>query len=105
MTEAERIAQSIEVWTGGHPAAALLRSQAAEIFALKSEVINKAEYARSMYLMHEEAKAEIERLKATSKPNCSECTTWVKEQADNKEWIEGVKRGREICEQLVNRGN
>ena len=35
MTEAERIAQSIEVWTGGHPAAALLRQQAAEIERLR----------------------------------------------------------------------
>lgn len=46
-------------------------------------------------------KAENERLRAESKPNCRECTKWVKEQADNKEWIEGVQRGREICEQLV----
>lgn len=46
-------------------------------------------------------KAENENLRAESKPNCRECTKWVKEQADNKEWIEGVQRGREICEQLA----
>jgi FtsZ-binding cell division protein ZapB len=48
-----------------------------------------------------ELEKEVVRLKATSKPNCRECTAWVKEQADNKEWIEGVKRGREICAALA----
>lgn len=71
MTEAERIAQELDKEqidtvrrdVLNHDAAALLRSQAAEIFALKSEVLNKADYAKSMYLMHEEARAEIERLR------------------------------------------
>jgi hypothetical protein len=31
-----------------------------------------------------------------AKPTCKECAKWRKEQADNHEWIEGVKRGKEI---------
>lgn len=66
MTEAERLAQGLEkhIYNDDKKAAALLRSQAAEIFALKSEVLNKADYAKSMYLMHEASKAEIERLRS-----------------------------------------
>lgn len=38
---------------------------------------------------------------ASHKPKCKECATWVKQAADNAEWIEGVKRGKEICKQLA----
>ena len=36
-----------------------------------------------------------------SKPHCKECKTWLKQEADNKEWMEAVVRGRKICEQIV----
>lgn len=48
-----------------------------------------------------EQAAEIERLHASSKPKCKECATWVKQSADNAEWIESVKRGNEICKRMV----
>lgn len=35
------------------------------------------------------------------KPNCKECAKWSKEQADNREWIEGVAKGRRIVEKLA----
>lgn len=67
MTAAETLATNIDRGSFSmrdiQCAADLLRSQAAEIFALKSEVLNKADYAQSMYLMHEASKAEIERLR------------------------------------------
>jgi thioredoxin-related protein len=43
--------------------------------------------------------AEIERLKVlltTSKPSCAECTQWVKQVADNKEWTAAVAEGKRI---------
>ena len=62
------------------------------------------------YLMPEAADA-IEKLEAenaalkkdaaNSKPNCRECTKWAKEQADNREWIDSVARGKVICKQLA----
>jgi hypothetical protein len=36
-----------------------------------------------------------------TKPNCTECANWAKEQADNREWIAGVKKGREIVEKMA----
>jgi hypothetical protein len=41
--------------------------------------------------------AEIERLKtllSTSKPDCAECTQWVKQCADNKDWTSAVAEGK-----------
>ena len=46
--------------------------------------------------------AEVERLKALqSKPTCKECDKWRKDKADNHEWIEGVKRGKEIVASMA----
>ncbi len=36
-----------------------------------------------------------------TKPNCQECAKFVKQQADNLEWVEGVKRGHEIIRKLA----
>ena len=38
---------------------------------------------------------------APAKPNCKECAKWVQEQSDNKDWIDGVARGKKIIEQLA----
>lgn len=45
------------------------------------------------------AAQKLER--ASHKPQCNECTAWVKAEADNKEWIEGVARGKEIIAKLA----
>lgn len=38
---------------------------------------------------------------AEHKPNCSECAKFVKEQADNREWLEGVAEGNRIVAALA----
>ena len=52
-------------------------------------------------------RSEVERVRRETveecarKPNCKECAAWEKEQADNREWIEGVAEGRSIVEKLA----
>jgi hypothetical protein len=36
-----------------------------------------------------------------TRPHCRECAKWAKAQADNKEWMDGVVRGREIVARLA----
>lgn len=40
-----------------------------------------------------------------TRPHCRECAKWAKAQADNKEWMGGVVRGREIVAQLAAAGD
>ena len=46
-------------------------------------------------------RAEYLRGLNEARPHCKECAKWTKEQADNKEWIEGIKRGKEIIAVLA----
>ena len=43
----------------------------------------------------------IETTLDLAKPNCTECAKWAKEQADNREWIAGVKKGRKMVDRMV----
>ena len=44
---------------------------------------------------------ELEAAQKQHNPRCKACEKWRKEQADNTDWIEGVKRGKEICKKLA----
>ena len=59
-----------------------------------------------VYVFHQ-LRSEVERVRretveeCAKKPNCTECAKWAKEQADNREWIAGVKSGRKIVDRMV----
>ena len=63
-----------------------------------SHGISDCEYAGELL---QRAQHFIETTLDVSKPNCTECAKWAKEQAENREWIAGVKKGREIIEQMA----
>jgi hypothetical protein len=63
-----------------------------------SHGISDCEYAGELL---QRAQHFIETTLDVSKPNCTECAKWAKEQAENREWIAGVKKGREIVEKMA----
>jgi len=63
-----------------------------------SHGISDCEYAGELL---QRAQHFIETTLDVSKPNCNECAKWAKEQAENREWIAGVKKGREIVEKMA----
>ena len=63
-----------------------------------SRGISDCEYAGELL---QRAQHFIETMLDVSKPNCTECKKWAKDQADNREWIAGVKNGREIVERMA----
>lgn len=63
-----------------------------------SQGIKDCEYAGELL---QRSQHFIETTLDLAKPNCTECAKWAKEQADNREWIAGVKSGRKIVDSMV----
>lgn len=65
-----------------------------------SELLHRA--ANLIDTMNADRETEILHAELNpKKPNCIECAKWDKEQADNREWIAGVKKGRKMVDRMV----